>query len=208
MRKAAGDSVTLFWNGNSIRKSWKDGGFKKIVNDTMADHIFFIEAKCGIHQLPVDLKHFLVSEGYLHHYEHVSQKEPAKWGYAGIICFSKVQAAKVLKGIDHPELDIEGRALTLFFNDQAISGVYFPNSGKPGELMYMGKKILFMDEYDKFLDRIIPIGFPVLVGGDTNVARKTIDVFDRTDSPWNKHAPSCTVEEQKAFQKSPPTRQS
>jgi hypothetical protein len=40
LRRAAGDSVTLFWNGNSIRKRWKDGGFKKIVNDTDPDQIF------------------------------------------------------------------------------------------------------------------------------------------------------------------------
>ena len=58
-----------------------------------------------------------------------------------------------------------------------------------------------MEEYDKFLEKIIPVGFPVLVGGDTNVARRIEDVFDRTDAPQNKQAPSCTVEEQKAFEK-------
>ena len=89
--------MTLFWNGNSIRKRWKDGGFKKIVNDTDPDQIFFIEAKCGIHQFPVDLQHFLISKGFLHQYEHVSTKQPSKWGYAGIICFSKVKAVKVFK---------------------------------------------------------------------------------------------------------------
>jgi exonuclease III len=40
-----------------------------------------------------------------------------------------------------------------------------------------------------------------LVGGDTNVARKIVDVFDHTDAPHNKNSPSCTVEEQTAFEK-------
>ena len=123
VRRAAGDSVPLFWNGNSIRKRWKDGGFVKIVNDLDPHQIFFIEAKCGIHQLPVDLQHFLVLNGFLHRYKHVSTKRPAKWGYAGVLCFSKVEATKVFKGVKNSELDGEGRALTLFFDDRAISGV-------------------------------------------------------------------------------------
>ena len=140
-RLAAGDETTVFWNANSLRKRWKYGNFEKIIKDTKPNQIFILEAKCKASQLPEQMKSFLLLEGYGYIYEHVSTKIPSKWGYAGIICFSKEEALAVFEGVGDLQMDQEGRALTLQFEHKITSGIYFPNAGKPGELITLEKKL-------------------------------------------------------------------
>lgn len=201
MRQAIGDKTTVFWNANSLRQRGKKGGFETMVKHFRPDRIFILEAKCEVSKLPLAIKQFLLLEGYPHVYEHVSTREPAKWGYAGVICFSKDEATSVNKGIDDPFLDEEGRALTLTFEDEIVSGIYFPNAGKPGELFQIEKKIEYMRKFRSFIKKTVPEGIPLMIGGDTNVARRNNDRYDAVDSDHNANNPACTKEERNELEK-------
>ena len=133
-------------------------------------------------------------------YQHCSTEKASqsKWGYAGVICFSKIEPDQVHVGIRDESLDIEGRSITLEIGTEITGGVYFPSAGSPDELLTLQKKLDYTKAYTTFIDRLSGEK-SICVGGDLNIAFRNSDKFDGACEKHNESFPSCTFEERKAF---------
>ena len=127
----------ISWNINGIRsksmnllikKKWNmESHLAKMILDHNPDVIAFNEIKCS--QEHTD--QFNVPE--LDEYEKFWNCSEKK-GYAGTAVFSRVKPLGVTFGIDTlPEPDLEGRAITVEFDEYYLLATYVPNSGRSSE---------------------------------------------------------------------------
>ena len=148
------------WNVNGLLACMEKGGFFPIAR-MQPDIVCCQEVKT--HQQPE------VLPGY-HHYWNPSQRQ----GYAGVLTMSLREPLSVRRGLGVPELDLEGRLLTLEFPAFFLLNAYFPNSQDgPHRRAYRGA-------WDAaFFDFVQGLGQekPVVVCGDFNATRSAIDIF-------------------------------
>lgn len=130
-------------------------------------------------------------------YVWVSSEEPARKGYAGTMTFYKkdLQEPTVsFPKIGAPEpMDLEGRIVTLEFDDFYFTQVYTPNAGN--EL----KRLPERQEWDKkYADYVAGLDQdkPVIMAGDYNVAHKEIDLAHPEN---NRRNAGFTDEEREGF---------
>ena len=97
-----------------------------------------------------------------------------KPGYSGVATFSKIEPVNVIKGMNLPEFDNEGRVLTLEYQDYFLVNAYFPNSQR--EHTRLGYKLEFCAAILKFLKKLEKKGKPVVLCGDYNIAHQEIDL--------------------------------
>jgi len=166
--------ITLIsWNVNGLRALEKKG-FVDIMHELDADIICLQEIKVQQEQLPDTLKNII---GY-----HSFWFPAARKGYAGVGTYTKIEPVNVLYGMDIPELDQEGRVLTLEFDDYFLVNVYFPNA-QPG-LVRMDYKLAFNRDVHNFVDRLAEKK-SVVICGDFNVAHKPIDLANPKQNEKN-----------------------
>lgn len=125
-----------------------------------------------------------------------SSKEPARKGYAGtmfiyrkdlepIITFPKIGAPCTM--------DLEGRILTLEFEDFYLTQVYTPNAGDG--LSRLEDRQIWDERYADYLEELDKKK-PVLATGDFNVAHREIDLANPTG---NRGSAGFTDEEREGF---------
>ena len=151
----------ISWNVNGIRACLKKD-FLDSFNALDADIFSLQETKLQAGQLDLDLP------GY-HQYWNYAEKK----GYSGTAVFTKEEPLSVFYGIDSPDHDAEGRAITLEFPDFYYVTAYVPNA--QDEL----KRIDFrMDWEDKLRAYLTSLSKdkPVVYCGDLNVAHQEIDL--------------------------------
>ena len=106
----------LSWNVNGIRAALRKD-FLKSISEHNPDIICLQETKAHPDQVDIQLKE------YEHHFWNSAERK----GYSGVAVFSKIKPLSVKYGIGN-EADIEGRVITLEFEDYFLVTVYTPNS--------------------------------------------------------------------------------
>ena len=96
-----------------------------------------------------------------------------KSGYAGTAILTKKEPDSVAFGIGYPELDAEGRCITLFFPNVTLVAVYTPNA--QDGLRRLPTRMEWDDRFRDYINRLA-LDRPVIVCGDMNVAHQKIDL--------------------------------
>ncbi len=151
----------ISWNVNGIRACVKKG-FVESFYSLDADIFCIQESKLQEGQIELEL------DGYYQYWNYAEKK-----GYSGTAIFSRQEPISVTYGIGSEQHDIEGRAITLEFDDYYFVNVYVPNAQE--EL----KRLSFRMEWeDRFREHLLELDKkkPVIFCGDLNVAHNEIDL--------------------------------
>ncbi|WP_461225944.1 exodeoxyribonuclease III [Lacticaseibacillus suihuaensis] len=171
----------ISWNVNGLRAVLKKD-FEATFAALDADWFCLQETKMQAGQVTLDLP------GYHQYFNYAERK-----GYSGTAIFTKHEPLAVTYGIGTPELDTEGRVITLEYPKFYLITVYTPNSGS--EL----KRLDFRQAWDKaFLayTQALAAKKPLVYCGDLNVAHQEIDLKNPSA---NHHNAGFTDEERAGF---------
>lgn len=192
----------ISWNIDSLNAALTSDSdrakLSRLVLDTIkaedADVIAIQETKLPCTGMPDKIKEAL--EGYFPDYEmvYVSSEPPAKKSYAGTMILYKkgMSAGAIMPKLGAPDtMDLEGRLLTLEFDDFYFVNVYTPNAGDGLKRLADRQKwdVLYAD-YLKQLDA----SKPVIACGDFNVAHEEIDLAN----PDSNHMSAGFTDEERA----------
>lgn len=151
----------ISWNVNGLRACITKG-FQTYFDSVDADFFCLQETKLSDGQLS------LLLPGY-HAYWNYAEKK----GYSGTAIFAKEAPLSVTYGVGVPELDHEGRMITLEYPEFFLVTCYTPNAQR--ELARIDHRMKWDDAFRAKLAQLDAIK-PVIVCGDLNVAHKEIDL--------------------------------
>ena len=171
----------ISWNVNGLRAVLKKG-FIDIFMGLDADVFCLQETKLQLGQVELDLP------GYAQYWNCAEKK-----GYSGTAVFTRVEPLSVAYGLGIPELDTEGRAITLEFEDFYFVCVYTPNS--QDGLRRIDFRMRWEDAFRAYLCAL-DAKKPVVVCGDMNVAHQEIDLKNPDTNHFN---PGFSDEERGKF---------
>ena len=160
----------ISWNVNGLRACMQKG-FMVFFNKEDADFFCLQETKLQAGQIDLDIP------GY-HPYWCYAEKK----GYSGTAIFSKQEPLSVSYGVGIPELDTEGRLITLEFPDFFMVTCYTPNAQR--ELARLDHRLKWDEAFRDYLVRL-DSQKPVIVCGDLNVAHKEIDLKNPSSNRGN-----------------------
>lgn len=149
------------WNVNGLR-ACMGKGFLEIFQTLDADFFCLQETKLQPEQISLELPGYRM-------FWHSAEKK----GYSGTAIFTKHEPLSVSFGVGNPELDTEGRMITLEYPSFYLVTCYTPNA-QDGL-----KRIDHRLKWDEaFREKLISLDLekPVVVCGDLNVAHKEIDL--------------------------------
>ena len=129
-------------------------------------------------------------EGYTE-YTYSAEKK----GYSGTAIFAKEPPLSVTYGIGTPELDTEGRLITLEYPNFFLVTCYTPNAQQ--ELARIDHRLAWEKAFRDYLGRL-DRQKPVIVCGDLNVAATAIDL---KNPKANEQNAGYSIQEREAFQK-------
>jgi len=151
----------ISWNVNGLR-ACVGKNFMEAFNTLDADVFCLQETKLQEGQIALELP------GYEQYWNYAEKK-----GYSGTAVFTKVKPLSVAYGIGDAELDAEGRAITLEFEDFYFVGLYVPNA--QNELARIDTRMRWEDELRDYVCKLDEKK-PVILCGDLNVAHQEIDL--------------------------------
>lgn len=151
----------ISWNVNGLRACMQKG-FADFFSGIDAD--FFCLQETKLQEGQIDF----APEGY-HGFWNYAQKK----GYSGTAIFSKTMPISVKYGMDIPELDTEGRLITLEFEGFYLVTCYTPNAQR--ELARLDHRMTWESAFKDYL-RKLDFYKPVIICGDLNVAHQEIDL--------------------------------
>ena len=99
-----------------------------------------------------------------------------KKGYSGVAIFSKKKPDHVEYGCGIKKYDDEGRILRADFGSISVMSVYFP-SGTSGDER-QDFKYEFMDDFQKYIDKLKMKRPNLIICGDFNICHKSIDIHN------------------------------
>ena len=169
------------WNVNGLR-AVREKGFEDIFKNFDADAFCLQEIKLQENQIEL---HF---DGYYEYWNYANKK-----GYSGTAIYTKHKPIDVHYGLGIEEHDMEGRLITLEYENYYIATVYTPNAQPElARLAYRQKWEEDFREYFKKLDG----KKPVIICGDMNVAHQEIDLKNPKN---NRKNPGFSDEEREKF---------
>ncbi|MDD6024294.1 MAG: exodeoxyribonuclease III [Oscillospiraceae bacterium] len=151
----------ISWNVNGLR-ACLGKGFLEFFQGENADFFCLQETKCQAGQVELDLP------GY-HQFWNYAEKK----GYSGTAIFAKEEPLSVAYGVGVPELDTEGRLITLEYPGYYVVTCYTPNAQEG--LKRIDHRMAWEDAFRAWLTGL-DAKKPVLICGDLNVARTDIDL--------------------------------
>ena len=151
----------ISWNVNGLRACMQKG-FLEYFEAANADFFCLQETKLQEGQINVPIA------GY-HQYWNYAQKK----GYSGTAIFTKHEPLTVAHGMGIPELDTEGRVITLEYDDFYLVTCYTPNAQR--ELARLDFRMTWEKAFADYLCSL-DVKKPVIVCGDLNVAHQEIDL--------------------------------
>ena len=151
----------ISWNVNGLR-ACLGKGFTEAFEALNADFFCLQETKLQAGQVTLDLP------GY-HQFWNYAEKK----GYSGTAIFAKKEPLSLRLGLGVPELDTEGRLITLEYENFFLVTCYTPNA-QP-ELARIDHRLRWEDAFRDYLMGLDEKK-PVLVCGDLNVAFSEIDL--------------------------------
>ena len=173
----------ISWNVNGLR-ACVGKGFPEIFDTLNADFFCLQETKLQEGQIDLDLT------GY-HQYWNYAEKK----GYSGTAIFAKHEPISVQYGVGVPELDTEGRMITLEYENFYLVTCYTPNAQRG--LTRIEHRLKWDEAFRNKLAEL-DAKKPVLVCGDLNVAHKEIDLKNPSSNRGNA---GFSDEERESFQK-------
>ena len=173
----------ISWNVNGLR-ACMGKGFMDFFNGEDADFFCLQETKLQAGQIQIELPN---------HHDYWSYAE--KKGYSGTAIFAKTKPLSVSYGIGVPELDNEGRVVTLEYDNFCLVTCYTPNAQR--ELARIGHRMQWDEAFRTFL-KTLDEKKPVIVCGDLNVAHQEIDLKNPKSNRGNA---GFSDEERESFTK-------
>ncbi len=159
-------------------------GFGDFFQSVDADAFCMQETKLQEGQIQMDL------DGYRQHWNYAVKK-----GYSGTAIFAKNAPVSCTYGLGIPELDTEGRVITLEYPDYYLVTCYTPNAQR--ELARIDFRMTWDEAFRKYLS-MLDEKKPVIVCGDLNVAHKEIDLKNPASNRGNA---GFSDEERESFTK-------
>ena len=151
----------ISWNVNGLRACMQKG-FLDYFTEADADFFCLQETKLQEGQISLDLP------GYEQYWNYAQKK-----GYSGTAVFTKHTPLSVRYGMDRPEMDTEGRLITLEYPDFYLVTCYTPNAQR--ELARLDFRMAWEQAFADYLCRL-DAEKPVILCGDLNVAHQEIDL--------------------------------
>ena len=151
----------ISWNVNGLRACMQKG-FMEYFQSPDADFFCLQETKLQAGQIDLSL------EGY-HQYWNYAQKK----GSSGTAIFTKRAPISVSYGMGIPEMDTEGRLITLEYKDFYLVTCYTPNAQR--ELARLDHRIAWEHAFAEYVCKL-DAAKPVIICGDLNVAHQEIDL--------------------------------
>ena len=149
------------WNVNGLRACIQKGFLEQFEN-LNADFFCLQETKLQAGQIDLQI------DGYYQFWNYAEKK-----GYSGTAIFTKHVPLSVKYGMGIPELDVEGRLITLEYNDFYMVTCYTPNAQR--ELARLDFRMTWEQAFADYLCKLDAIK-PVVICGDLNVAHQEIDL--------------------------------
>lgn len=149
------------WNVNGLRACMQKG-FMDYLNSVDADIFCVQETKLQEGQISLELP------GYYQFWNYAEKK-----GYSGTAFFTKQAPICVKYGMGIPEMDTEGRLITLEFEDYYFITCYTPNAQR--ELARIDYRLAWETAFANYVSDLDKTK-PVIICGDLNVAHNEIDL--------------------------------
>ena len=150
----------ISWNVNGLRACMQKG-FIDYFNTLNADFFCLQETKLQAGQIDLALP------GYFQYWNYAEKK-----GYSGTAIFAKEAPLSVQYGIGVPELDTEGRMITLEYPEFFLVTCYTPNAQR--ELARIDHRLKWDEAFRQYLTGL-DSKKPVIICGDLNVVHQEID---------------------------------
>lgn len=160
----------ISWNVNGLR-ACVGKGFMDFFLHENADFFCLQETKLQAGQIDLELP------GYFQHWNYAEKK-----GYSGTAIFAKHPPLSVRYGVGVPELDTEGRLITLEYPSFFLVTCYTPNAQQ--ELARIDHRLAWEAAFAEYLVGLDSIK-PVIVCGDLNVAHQEIDLKNPASNRGN-----------------------
>ena len=151
----------ISWNVNGLRACVQKG-FLNYFHAADADFFCLQETKLSAGQIELDLP------GYFQYWNYAEKK-----GYSGTAIFTKHEPLRVTYGIGTPELDTEGRVITLEYEKFYMVTCYTPNAQQG--LARIDHRMKWEGAFLAYL-KALDAAKPVILCGDLNVAHNEIDL--------------------------------
>ena len=171
----------ISWNVNGLRACIQKG-FLDFFAGSDADFFCLQETKLQEGQLHLELP------GYYQHWCYAEKK-----GYSGTAIFAKEAPLTVSYGLGIPELDDEGRLITLEYANFYLVTCYTPNAQR--ELARLDHRLKWDTAFRGYLMKL-DAQKPVILCGDLNVAHKEIDLKNPSS---NRRNAGFSDEERESF---------
>lgn len=173
----------ISWNVNGLR-ACLGKGFQEYFDRADADFFCLQETKLSDGQLSLPLP------GYHAYWNYADKK-----GYSGTAVFAREEPLNVTYGVGVPELDTEGRMITLEYPKFYLVTCYTPNAQR--ELARIDHRMKWDDAFRVKLAQLDGQK-PVVVCGDLNVAHREIDLKNPASNRGNA---GFSDQERESFQK-------
>ena len=160
----------ISWNVNGLRACMQKG-FPDFFQQADADFFCLQETKLQQDQIALDLP------GYEQYWCYAEKK-----GYSGTAIFTKHTPESVRYGLGVPELDTEGRLITLEYPEFFLVTCYTPNAQR--ELARIDHRLRWEAAFREYLTGLDQVK-PVIVCGDLNVAHQPIDLKNPNSNRGN-----------------------
>jgi len=160
----------ISWNVNGLRACVQKG-FLDVFHQLDADFFCLQETKLQEGQIQLDLP------GYTQYWCYAEKK-----GYSGTAIFAKQAPCSVSYGLGIPDLDTEGRLITLEYSDFYLITCYTPNAQQ--ELARIGHRLKWEEAFRHYVTGLDKIK-PVILCGDLNVAHQEIDLKNPASNRGN-----------------------
>lgn len=173
----------ISWNVNGLR-ACLGKGFQEYFDRADTDFFCLQETKLSDGQLSLPLP------GYHAYWNYADKK-----GYSGTAVFAREEPLNVTYGVGVPELDTEGRMITLEYPKFYLVTCYTPNAQR--ELARIDHRMKWDDAFRAKLAQLDGQK-PVVVCGDLNVAHREIDLKNPASNRGNA---GFSDQERESFQK-------
>ena len=160
----------ISWNVNGLRACMQKG-FMDYFLQADADFFCLQETKLQEGQIHLELP------GYSQYWCYAEKK-----GYSGTAIFTRHAPLSVQYGIGVPELDTEGRVITLEYPTFYMVTCYTPNAQR--ELARIDHRMAWEDAFRDYL-MSLDAKKPVILCGDLNVAHQEIDLKNPASNRGN-----------------------
>ena len=171
----------ISWNVNGLRACMQKG-FQDFFDTADADFFCLQETKLQAGQISLELP------GYQQYWCYAEKK-----GYSGTAIFAKHTPLSIRYGIGIPELDTEGRLITLEYEDFFLVTCYTPNAQR--ELARIDHRLRWEEAFREYLMELDKQK-SVIICGDLNVAHNEIDLKNPSS---NRGSAGFSDQERSAF---------